>query len=493
MEEQNLDNAIELNLDTVKKRAVRGVAILTGRGFLLNAITTVSQLLLLAFLDPQEIGVYYIVNAFVYFLMYFSDVGLAAALIQKKEKLSDLELKTTFTVQQGLVIVLILILFLSSPLVIKAYDLSTEGKYLLFALGFSLFFSSLKSIPSVLLERKLEFGKFVLPEILENLFYNVSLVYFAYTGLGLRSFTYAVLIRGVVGLVTIYILEPWMPGIAFSRKALKGLLQFGIPYQINTFISVLKDQGVILLLGGILSQAAVGYLGTAMRLTQIPLRLFMDNVTKVSFPAFSRMQDNKIELAKVVTRSIMFITFLVYPSVIGFLLLAPDLMIILPRYQKWAPAAPLMWFVAFNVLFAAFATQISNMLTAIGRVKTTIKITIMYTILTVILVPILAIKWDVLGASAGYALVGLSSVVAIWVGKKYVDFSILKAAAPFVSAISMGIYLFVLVNRLSANWFNFVFMVGSGGIFYLIFSYLIIGKSLIYDAKKIIRNTVKNN
>lgn len=152
-----------------------------------------------------------------------------------------------------------------------------------------------------------------------------------------------------------------------------------------------------------------------------------------------------------------------------------------------------MWFVAFNVLFAAFATQISNMLTAIGRVKTTIKITIMYTILTVILVPILAIKWDVLGASAGYALVGLSSVVAIWVGKKYVDFSILKAAAPFVSAISMGIYLFVLVNRLSANWFNFVFMVGSGGIFYLIFSYLIIGKSLIYDAKKIIRNTVKNN
>lgn len=493
MEEQSLDEAIELNLDTVKKRAVRGVAILTGRGFLLNAITTASQLLLLAFLDPQEIGVFYIVSAFVYFLMYFSDVGLAAALIQKKQKLSDLELKTTFTIQQGLVIVLISTLFLLSPFVVKVYSLSAEGRYLFYALGVSLFLSSLKSIPSVLLERKLEFGKFVLPEILENLFYNVSLVYFAYSGLGLRSFTYAVLIRGVVGLVTIYILEPWVPGLAFSKNALKGLLKFGIPYQVNSFISVLKDQGIILLLGGILSQTAIGFLGTAMRLTQIPLRLFMDNVTKVSFPAFSRMQDNKVELARVVTRSIMFITFLVYPALVGFILLVPDLMIVLPKYQKWAPAIPLMWFMAINVIFAAYATQISNMLTAIGRVKTTIKITVMYTVLTIILVPIMAIKWSVLGASIGYALVGSSSIVALWVGKKYVDFSILKAAAPFVPAIGMGVYLFVLGRILPVNWFNFVFLVGSGGIFYLIFSYLIIGKSLIYDAKKIIKSTIKNN
>ncbi len=493
MEEQSLDEAIELNLDTVKKRAVRGVAILTGRGFLLNAITTASQLLLLAFLDPQEIGVFYIVSAFVYFLMYFSDVGLAAALIQKKQKLSDLELKTTFTIQQGLVIVLISTLFLLSPFVVKVYSLSAEGRYLLYALGISLFLSSLKSIPSVLLERKLEFGKFVLPEILENLFYNVSLVYFAYSGLGLRSFTYAVLIRGVVGLITIYILEPWVPGLAFSKNALKGLLKFGIPYQVNSFISVLKDQGIILLLGGILSQTAIGFLGTAMRLTQIPLRLFMDNVTKVSFPAFSRMQDNKVELARVVTRSIMFITFLVYPALVGFILLVPDLMIVLPKYQKWAPAIPLMWFMAINVIFAAYATQISNMLTAIGRVKTTIKITVMYTVLTIILVPIMAIKWSVLGASIGYALVGSSSIVALWVGKKYVDFSILKAATPFVPAIGMGVYLFVLGRILPVNWFNFVFLVGSGGIFYLIFSYLIIGKSLIYDAKKIIKSTIKNN
>lgn len=490
MEEQSLDEAIELNLDTVKRRAVKGVAILTGRGFFINAVTTISQLLLLAFLEPQEIGVFYIVSAAVYFLMYFSDIGLAAALIQKKDKLTQLELKTTFAIQQSLVLLLMVVLFFASPWLSNFYNLTQEGRLLLYALGFSLFLASLKSIPSVLLERRLEFGKFVLPEILENLVYNVSLVTFAWMGLGLRSFTYAVLIRGVVGLVTIYILQPWMPGIAFSKKAIKDLLSFGVPYQINTLISVIKDQGITLLLGGILSQAAIGFLGTAMRLIQIPLRLFMDNVTKVSFPAFSRMQNNKQELARVTTRSIMFITFLVYPALIGFLLLIPDLMAVLPRYQKWAPAVPLMWLLSINVFFAAFATQITNMLTAIGKIKITIKITLMYTILTITLVPFLALAKGALGASAGYALVGVSSMIAIWIGKKHVNFSFLKGTAPFLPAGAMGVYLFVLRSFLASGWTSLLVMITSGGAVYLVLAYLIIGPTLMYDAKKIIKSAI---
>jgi len=491
VENSNLDQAIEISLETVKKRAVRGVAILTGRGFLLNAITTVSQLALLAFLEPEQIGVFYIVSAAVYFLMYFSDIGLAAALIQKKEKLQDSDLKTTFTIQQSLVILLILILFLTSSYLVRFYNLSLEGKYLLYALGFSLFLSSLKSIPSILLERKLEFGKFVMPEILENLFYNVSLVFFAWQGMGIRSFTYAVLIRGVVGVTAIYILQPWRPGIAFSKKSLKELLSFGVPYQANSLISVVKDHGITLLLGGILGQAAIGFLGTAQRLTQIPLRLFMDNVTKVSFPAFSRMQEQKLELSRVVSRSIMFITFLVYPSLIGALILLPDIMILLPKYQKWAPALPLMWIMAVNVLFAAFATQVTNMLTAIGKIKKTIQITIMYTVLTIFFVPVLAYYYGATGAAAGYAIVGLSSIVAIWIGKKYVDFSISKAVKPIIGATAMGVYVYVMQQLLPATWLALSLEIITGGIFYMLLSYFLMGPELLIDAKKIINNAIK--
>ena len=44
----------EIELDVVKKRAVKGVAVLTGRTLILNLISFVSQGLLWAFLNPSQ-------------------------------------------------------------------------------------------------------------------------------------------------------------------------------------------------------------------------------------------------------------------------------------------------------------------------------------------------------------------------------------------------------------------------------------------------------
>src|SRR4030042_5166671 len=159
MENEHLEPSGEINLETVKERSLRGVVVLTGRTFLLQVIALVAQLFLFSYLGKYEFGVFSIVSAIINFLVYFSDIGLAAALIQKKEKPTETDLKTTFTVQQGLVLTLVILVFVFSKRITAHYGLSIDGLYLLYALAFSLFLSSLKSIPSVLLERKLEFTK----------------------------------------------------------------------------------------------------------------------------------------------------------------------------------------------------------------------------------------------------------------------------------------------------------------------------------------------
>jgi O-antigen/teichoic acid export membrane protein len=226
--EDHLDPTAEITLEAVKKRAVKGVAVLTGRTFLLNVLTLVATGFLTVFLEPYELGIFWIVSAVVNFLRYFSDIGLAAALIQKKEQLLGADLNTTFLVQQILVVLLLVILFIVSPLLQQYYDFDYHSRFLLYALGIAFFLSSLKTIPSALLERELNFGKLVIPEVLENVVYNLSAVFFAWQGYGITSFAYAVLARGVVGLVSIYILKPWFPGMIFSRKALRKLLTFGL-------------------------------------------------------------------------------------------------------------------------------------------------------------------------------------------------------------------------------------------------------------------------
>lgn len=492
MEGEHLEPTGEIELDVVKKRAVKGVALLTGRTLILNLISFISQGLLWAFLDPSQFGVFLVVSATVNFLSYFADIGLGAALIQKKETPQEEDYRTVFTVQEILVSIIFIIILLLGPVLAKTHSLTHEGLILLYALGGSFLLASLKNIPSIQLERKLEFGKFIIPQVLENMVYSIAVVFFAWKGLGITSFTYAVLIRGVVGLVAIYILNPWKPGLGFNLKSFKNLIKFGIPYQLNNFLATVKDDGMVIVLGGILGTAGVGILGTAKKLAEYPLRFFMDNVTKVTFPAFSRMQDDKAELEKSLTRSIFFICALVFPSLVGLIIIFPILITVIPKYAKWSPAYIPLIFLSVNSLWAAASTQLTNFLNSVGKIKTTFKLMIMWTVLTWALVPILSIKYGVNGAAFSYLLIGSSSAVVFYIVKKYLNWSIYHSVmVPLLSSLVMGAVLIILRGVLTINVKTFMVMILAGGLTYLGVLYLVLGQSLIEDVKKIYLSILK--
>jgi O-antigen/teichoic acid export membrane protein len=480
-----LDPTAEISLDTVKQRSVKGVVALTGRYFVLYAITLAAQGILGALLTTAQFGVFGIVSAIVNFLVYFSDIGLAAALIQKREKVDEEDLKTTFTVQQILVLSLLTLIFVFSAKIQRFYNLDQASIYLLYALGISFFMSSLKTIPSVLLERGLHFEKIAISNILESIAFNACLVFLAWRGFGITSFTVAVLVRGVVGLFSLYIFQPWKPAWAISRKSLSKLLKFGIPYQINTFIAVLKDDGLTLVLGKVMGIGPLGILVWAQKWIQVPLRVVLDNVTKVTFPAFSRMQDDKESLEKGVTKSIFFTTVLVFPATVAIVILFPVVTNMIPKYNQWLPAIFPLTLLSINVLFAAVTTQLTNVLNAIGKIKITSGLMVMWTVLTWVFVPIMAKKYGVDGAAAGYALVGMSSIVAIFIVKKYVNFSLTEAALkPFFASIVMGVTLLVLRSMLPANLTTLGVLIVTGGVLYTLCILALVGVSLIDDAKK---------
>src|SRR5579872_3012977 len=147
----------ELSVELITRRSIRGVLALVSRTFLLQILAFVANFLLTIYLTPAIFGVYYVVTAAIALLVYFSDIGLAGALIQKKEAITELELRTTFTVQQGLVLTIVLVCLLLSGVIGQFYHLNSDGVHLFQALIISFFLSSLKTIPSIILERNLRF------------------------------------------------------------------------------------------------------------------------------------------------------------------------------------------------------------------------------------------------------------------------------------------------------------------------------------------------
>jgi len=483
------DTQEELDIELIKKRAVAGVITFTLRTFFIQAFTFLAYFILTVLLATEIIGIFFVVSAILNLFVYFSDVGLAAALIQKKEKPTRSDLVSTFTIQQLIVAVLVIIGFIFSSRIAHFYNLDNNGLLLLRVLIFSLVLSSLKTIPSILLERELEFKKLVIPQIAENVvFYSTALV-LAYLNFHVASFTWAVLARGLTGFVLIYMLSPWKPALGINLKEAKQLIRFGIPFQINSILALLKDDLLTVFLGKILTFTQVGYVGWSQKWAFIPLRFFMDNVNKVTFPVYSRLQTRKDELGKAIGKSIFFVSFFVYPSIFGMLAVAPKLIDLIPNYEKWEPALPLLYFFAINAVFSTVSTSITNTLFAIGKPRIVLKFMIFWTIATWVLTYPAIVYFGYVGVGVASALVASTSLFTIYIARKYVTLKLgFNVFGPLLISIIMAVIVKGLLLVLPQNIPSLFLAIIAGAIIYFAISFSVYGRHVKEEAQTIIKS-----
>lgn len=476
----------------IKKRSVRGLVVLTFRTILLQLVNFAGYFFITIFLDKKEFGFFILISALVDIMAYFSDIGLAAALIQKKKKPSLKEIRSTFTIQEAIVLILILLMIILSPMIKKAYHLDKEGMILLYSLSLAFFLSSLKTIPSVLLERKLQFNKIVIPQYLETICFNFLVVFLAWKGWGLKSYTAAVLCRAIIGTLAIYWLAPWSIGFNFSFRVLRKLLKFGVPYQLNTLLATLKDKFTILILARIIGSEGLALVGWAEKWATMPLRYFLDNTVKIAFPAFSRLQKDKTKLKIAIEKALYFLSLLILPSLTGLAVLAPILIKIIPRYLKWEPAlTPLLWYCLASA-GGALAVFITTVFNSIGKIKTTFKFMILWTVLTWLITPLMAIKIGFLGVALATFLVNATVILAALVLKKImpVNFSA-QILGPLLASIIMFLIIILIREKFSYNFTGILGIIITAVLIYGTAIFLLEGEKLSKEINFFIKE-IKN-
>lgn len=373
-----------LNLDNLKVRAFRGVFTLTFRRLVLKIIDTVGLIFLARALTTDSFGVFGIISFVVFtFLSFFSDVGFGAALIQKKEELSDDDTRTTFTIQQGLVTLLLLIAWIAAPFAASWYNLGDQGTWLIRVLSLSLFITSFKTIPSILLERELKFEKLIVPEILETITYNVIAVYMALHGYGVWSLVIAILARTVIGAIALNLIRPWKIGWFYSKKSAHALLHFGIPYQLNSVFALIKDNVAPTLIAFWYGPAAVAYVNLAQNIASRPMEI-INIVSRVTFPAYSRIQGDLPRIKRWIEKSVSFMAYLYYPAITGLMIIAPGILKYLyaNKTDKWLPALTTLLLFLAGAFPIIITTTYTNALYALGRPRVVLTFMAIYTVLT---------------------------------------------------------------------------------------------------------------
>lgn len=467
---------------SIDKKIIHGFLTLTFRkAALLVIVFLVTNIWLARILPPSIIGIFNIANSILTFFTYFSDIGLAAAIIQKKD-INEKDLETTFTVQQILVSAISIIIFVAAPFLSNFYELGDSAVWLIRALSVGFFLSSLKVLPSVLLERKLQFGPLVFAEILETAGFLLTLVYLTYQNYGVNAYTFAVLVRAVLGTATIYLVAPWRISVGISKEAFRSLINFGIPFQLNSLLALLKDRLVPLVIARMVGPTGFGYITWSQSMAFMSLEV-MNIMVRVMFPAFARLQHDEGALKTTLERTIFLTGLLFYPLLFGMMAIAPSLVTHVVS-SKWQPALPLIYLFSINVFWAAISTSFTNFLNAIGKIGITLKLMVMWTILEWALVPILTIYYGFYGIAIAQAVISFTSIIPIIIVIRMIKINVaVQLWQPLLAAILMAISTYFIADYFVFNFLSLLAVSLIGGLIYLLMMIVLAKDKILYEIK----------
>ncbi len=413
-------------LQKIKKRSVSGAVSYFIRTGFINAIGFVSAAVLGVYLSPEDFGVYGIVLQVIGLLTFVSDIGLAAALIQKKETPTLTDYRTAFTLQQILSWVIVFGALLVGLTPVFRQKAGDAGFWILIATAVSFPLATVKTVSSVMLERKLDFSKLVIPQIVEQIIFQVCLLYLVISGFGVISFAYAIVLRSLVGLVVMLWLQPWQIGFALNKPSLKSLIGFGAKFQVNDLLARVKDQLFYLVLGLSLSNKEFGYINFAKQWSMYPYSLTVQNVMAITFPTFSRLQGHTLLLKKAIEKSLFFITLVLFPMLVGMIILSKPIIVVFPAYAKWEPALVSLILFTASIGWSAVSTPLTNALTAIGKINTTLWLMVMWIALTWLVTPLCIWLFGYNGVAVAALVISFSSFVPLYFVQKIVPISFLE-------------------------------------------------------------------
>ena len=472
--------------ENIKKNSIISLLSLFFHSGYAAILGLIANLILTIVLSPKIYGIYVLTLAVIPFLNFFSDIGLAAALVQKKEVTDD-DIKTTFTIQQTLVITILSIAFFLTPFIRSFYNLPVEATHLYWAVLFAFFLSSLKTIPSIKLERSIQFQKIVLVQIVESTIFYVTVSVLALLNFGLQTFTIAVLVRSLTGTLLMYYLSFWFPRFGVSKESLKRLLSFGVPFQTNVFLALIKDDLILFYLGKVVGLEGLAYIGWAKRWAESPIRIIMDNISRILFPIFAKIQTEKERIGGLIEKVLRYQTLILAPIFVGMALLLDEAVQLIPKYNKWEPAIPLFYIIVLSAFFSSYSTPFTNLFNAVGRVKTTFKFMLYWTVMSWVSIPLFTHYFGLYGYPISLVILSLTFVVIIPIARRIVDFKFIpQIVPPIIASLIMGVAVY-FTTFLGVSWLSIGVSVAVGVLTYVASLYLLFRIDVLQEIKAFLK------
>ncbi len=349
----------------LKQKAIKGMIWSLCERFGSLLILFISNIILARLLSPDDFGVIGILMSIVLFLNILVDGGLSSAIIQRKN-VTNIDLTTVFYLNIGIAAACYAAIFLSAEWLARFYGHS-ELDLLLKVMGLIVITDAIGATQNSYLIKQLNFKRIAVIKILAALISTVVAVYLAYDGFGVWSLALQYIINSVLKSAMLWTASKWFPSFTFSKDAFKSMFGYGSFLLIANLLSEGYRNFQVLILGRFFPVSEVGYFSQAKHLQDVPVVTIFTVINQVTFPVFSKLQDEKDKLVAGIRRSLKIITFLNFPLMLCLTVVAEPLITFLFT-DKWLPSVPyFQWLCAgFGLLLVIHNTNL-NAIKSVGR------------------------------------------------------------------------------------------------------------------------------
>lgn len=368
---------------------VREVSVQGGSIFTLLALAL--------FLSPREFGIVAIAAVWLNLLGIFSDLGFAAAVVQRK-LLDEAHLSSVFVLNVGLGIALCVVGWITSLLMTNVLP-DPELMHIMPYLALSVLFTAISATPQALARKQLNFKALAIRDSFAVLVSALVAIAMAYGGFGLWAFVAQVLVRAVLGALLVWFMVAWRPRLsAFRWAAVRELWGFSSALVVHSILKWALQSVDKIFLAYLFGATQLGYYAFGERSIMAPATSIRTAAGSYFFPIYSAAQDDIEALRKHYLISIRLLVYALFPAVTLFILTAPNLIPMVFGVQ-WANAVPISQLFALAVYAQVLMSPAGELMKALNKPRWLIWWTMSLT----------AFQWSAMLAGAS---LGLEGVVA---------------------------------------------------------------------------------
>jgi O-antigen/teichoic acid export membrane protein len=356
---------------SLQQKTTSGFFWTIGHQVSIQSINFIVLIILARVLSPADFGLIAMLQVFISVGIVLMDGGMTSSLIRTVNA-SNKDYATVFYLNLLISFFIYAVLYFAAPLIAQFYKQPALLNIIrVYAVTFIL--QALVSVQTTRLTKEMNFKLQLLMQLPSTIISAIAGIWFANNGYGAWSLVYMNLIRTFLFMIQHWIFTDWKPGFVFEKELLKKHFNFGYKLTIIGIVNTIYNNVYDIIIGKLFTPLILGFYNQANTLSIFPVQLISGAVDKVTYPAFSQIQNEDEKLKIVYGKIMQQIIFWIAPLMM-LLIICANPLFKLVLTDKWLPAVPYFQILCIYAVMYPLQVYNINILNVKGRSDLLLKI-----------------------------------------------------------------------------------------------------------------------